>query len=58
LHSTHTRNPLDARASSSPKWDELQRDVRIIAKRTLVQFWESGHGDAEQPIKPIHNEAD
>jgi HTH-type transcriptional regulator/antitoxin HigA len=32
--------------------------VRIIAKRTLVQFWESGHGDAEQSIKPIHNEAD
>jgi mRNA interferase HigB len=25
--------------------------VRIIAKRTLVQFWESGHGDAEQPLK-------
>jgi len=29
-----------------------------VAKRTLVQFWESGHGDAEQPIKPIRNEAD
>lgn len=25
--------------------------MRIIAKRTLVQFWESGHGDAEQPLK-------
>jgi len=28
--------------------------VRIIAKRTLVQFWESGHGDAEQPLKAWH----
>ena len=34
-----------------PYWEEPQRDVRIIAKRTLVQFWESGHGDAEQPLK-------
>ena len=25
--------------------------MRIIAKRTLVQFWESGHGDAEQSLK-------
>ena len=25
--------------------------MRVIAKRTLVQFWESGHGDAEQPLK-------
>jgi mRNA interferase HigB len=28
--------------------------VHIIAKRTLVQFWESGHGDAEQPLKAWH----
>ena len=28
--------------------------MRIIAKRTLVQFWESGHGDAEQPLKAWH----
>jgi mRNA interferase HigB len=28
--------------------------VRVIAKKTLVQFWESGHGDAEQPLKTWH----
>ena len=28
--------------------------MRIIAKRTLVQFWESGHGDAAQPLKAWH----
>lgn len=28
--------------------------MRIIAKRTLVAFWESGHGDAEQPLKAWH----
>lgn len=28
--------------------------MRIIAKRTLVQFCESGHGDAEQPLKAWH----
>ena len=28
--------------------------MRIIAKRTLVEFWESGHGDAEQPPKAWH----
>lgn len=28
--------------------------MRVIAKRTLVQFWESGHGDAEQPLKTWH----
>jgi mRNA interferase HigB len=28
--------------------------VRIIAKRALVQFWESGHGDAEQSLKAWH----
>jgi mRNA interferase HigB len=28
--------------------------VRVIAKRTLVRFWESGHGDAEQPLKSWH----
>jgi mRNA interferase HigB len=31
-----------------------RRDVRIIAKRTLVDFWHSGHGDAEQPLKAWH----
>jgi mRNA interferase HigB len=30
------------------------RDVRIIAKLTLVDFWDSGHGDAEQPLKAWH----
>ena len=28
--------------------------MRVIAKRTLVRFWESGHGDAEQPLKSWH----
>ena len=28
--------------------------MRVIAKKTLVQFWESGHGDAEQPLKAWH----
>lgn len=28
--------------------------MRVIAKRTLVQYWESGHGDAEQPLKAWH----
>ena len=28
--------------------------MRVIAKRTLVQFLESGHGDAEQPLKAWH----
>lgn len=28
--------------------------MRIIAKRTLVQIWESGHGDAEQPLRVWH----
>lgn len=28
--------------------------MRIIAKKTLAQFWESGHGDAEQPLKAWH----
>ncbi len=28
--------------------------MRVIAKKTLVQFWESGHGDAEQPLKSWH----
>jgi mRNA interferase HigB len=28
--------------------------VRVIAKRTFVQHWESGHGDAEQPLKAWH----
>ena len=25
--------------------------MRIIARRTLKEFWESGHADAEQPLK-------
>lgn len=25
--------------------------MRVIARRTLRQFWESGHADAEQPIR-------
>ena len=28
--------------------------MRVIAKKTLVLFWESGHGDAEQPLKAWH----
>ena len=28
--------------------------MRVIAKRTLVQFWQSGHGDAEQPLTAWH----
>ncbi len=28
--------------------------MRVIAKRTLVQFWQSGHGDAEQPLMAWH----
>ena len=28
--------------------------MRVIAKWTLVQFWESGHGDSEQPLKTWH----
>ena len=28
--------------------------MRVIAKRTLVRFWESGHGDAEQPLRSWH----
>lgn len=28
--------------------------MRIIAKKTLVEFWESGYGDAEQTLKPWH----
>ena len=25
--------------------------MRIIARKTLVRFWEAGHADAEQPLK-------
>ena len=25
--------------------------MRIIARRTLKEFWEAGHSDAEQPLK-------
>ena len=28
--------------------------MRIIAKRPLLEFWESGHSDAEQPLKAWH----
>ena len=28
--------------------------MRVIAKRTLVQFWQSRHGDAEQPLMAWH----
>ena len=45
---------LDEPARCSHNGRTLLRDVRIIAKRTLVQFWESGHGDAEQPLKTWH----
>lgn len=41
-----------------PSREEPKGVRRIIAKKTLVPFWESGHGDAEQPIQPIRNEAD
>ena len=25
--------------------------MRVIARRTLCEFWEAGHADAEQPLK-------
>jgi len=25
--------------------------MRVIARRTLKEFWEAGHADAEQPLK-------
>jgi len=31
--------------------------VRIIARRTLHNFWESGHADAEQPLRAWFAEA-
>lgn len=31
--------------------------MRIIARRTLKQYWESGHADAEQPLKAWFAEA-
>jgi mRNA interferase HigB len=37
-----------------PLWEEPKGVMRIIAKWSLVQFWESGHGDAEQPLKAWH----
>ena len=30
-----------------PRWEQ----VRIIARKTLRDFWEAGHADAEQPLK-------
>lgn len=48
---------LDKPACCSHNGRNLLCDVRIIAKRTLVQFWESGHGDAEQPLKAWHDVA-
>ncbi len=34
---------------------DLLGGVSIIAKRTRVEVWESGHGDAEQPLKAWHD---
>ena len=31
--------------------------MRIIARRTLREFWESGHADAQQPLKAWFAEA-
>jgi len=31
--------------------------VRIIARKTLQNFWQSGHADAEQPLKAWFAEA-
>lgn len=30
-----------------PEWEQM----RVIARRTLRDFWEAGHADAEQPLK-------
>jgi len=30
--------------------------MRIIARRTLREFWEAGHADAEQPLKAWFSE--
>jgi mRNA interferase HigB len=45
---------LDKRTCYSHNGRNELCDVHIIAKRALVQFWESGHGDAEQPLKAWH----
>ncbi|MGR2737474.1 type II toxin-antitoxin system HigB family toxin [Billgrantia sp. Q4P2] len=29
--------------------------MRVIAKRTLREFWEEGHGDAETPLTEWYN---
>lgn len=29
--------------------------MRVIAKRTLSEFWEQGHGDARTPLTEWHN---
>ncbi|WP_275287282.1 type II toxin-antitoxin system HigB family toxin [Halomonas elongata] len=29
--------------------------MRVIAKRTLREFWEQGYGDAERPLTEWHN---
>lgn len=31
--------------------------MRVIARRTLQEFWEAGHGDAEQPLRAWFAEA-
>lgn len=31
--------------------------MRVIARRTLREFWEAGHADAEQPLKAWFAEA-
>lgn len=33
------------------------RQVRVIARRTLRDFWEAGHADAEQPLRAWFAEA-
>ena len=36
-----------------PRWEPM----RIIARRTLQEFWEAGHPDAEQPLRAWFDEA-
>ncbi|MCA9544644.1 MAG: type II toxin-antitoxin system HigB family toxin [Myxococcales bacterium] len=31
--------------------------MRVIARRTLREFWEAGHGDAEEPLRAWFAEA-
>ena len=37
-----------------PRWEQM----RIIARKTLRDFWEAGHADAEQPLKAWFAEAE